>query len=81
MVVVKEVKFSEDEYKTIAKAAELIGTWRDDNDGYELDRLMAKLVNDTYGTTRPSPDVDGWLEFMRTMLDVLADYMDEHDED
>lgn len=81
MIVVKEVKFSEDEYKTIAKAAELIGMWRDNNDADEVDSIMNKLVVDTYGTSRPSPDMDGWLEFVRTMLDVLADYMDEHYED
>ena len=81
MIVVKEVKFSEDEYKTIAKASELIEMWRNNDDSDTVDNLMSRLVSDTYGTTRPSPDMEGWLEFMRTMLDVLADYMDEHYED
>lgn len=80
MIVVKEVKFNEEECKTIAKAAELIETWRNDNDADEVDNLMDKLIVDTYGTSRPSPDVYGWLEFIRTMLDELADYMAEHDE-
>ena len=80
MIVVKEVKFNEEELKTIAKAAELIETWRDNDDADTVDNLMNKLVYDTYGTTRPSLDPEGWLEFMRTMLDVLADYMDEHDD-
>ena len=80
MIVVKEVKFNAEEFETIGKAAELIETWRNNEDADEVDKLMSKLVVDIYGTSRPSPDVDGWLEFIRTMLDELADYMDEHDE-
>ena len=80
MIVVKEVKFNAEECKTVEKAVELIEAWRNNDDAYEIDKLMSKLVVDTYGMSRPSPDMDGWLEFIRTMLDVLADYMDEHDE-
>ena len=78
MIVVKEVKFNNEEFETIAKAAELIQTWRNNEDADEVDNLMKKLVVDIYGASRPSPDIDGWLEFIRTMLDELAGYMDEH---
>lgn len=80
MTVVKEIKFNAEEFETIAKAAELIQTWRSGDDTDDVDNLMKKLVIDIYGAFRPSPDIDGWLEFIRTMLDELASYMDEHDE-
>ena len=81
MIVVKEVKFNAEEFETIAKAAELIQTWRSGDDTDEVDNLMKKLVIDIYGSSRLSPDIDGWLEFIRTMLDELAGYMDEHEHD
>ena len=80
MIVVKEVKFTDDEYCAVEKVANMIEEWRGDDDSFVVDHLMDRIVNDIYGLSRPSPDVDGWLEFMRTVLDGLADYMSDHDE-
>jgi hypothetical protein len=81
MIVVKETKFSDDEYRAIERVTELIEEWRASEDSDVVDNLMDKIVVDTYGTSRPSPDREGWLEFIRTALDELADYMADHEQE
>ena len=81
MIVVKEIKFSNDEYHTIEKVADLIEEWRENEDADVVDNLMNNIIVNTYGSYRPSPDHEGWLEFIHTALDSLCNYMADHEQE